>query len=137
MGPTERRSIRWLEAVLIASVLFPALIFCLSGWQTYQDVQQVADDQINRSRDVLNEHALKVFEAVERSIAEVNEIIRDSSDAQISNNEEALHIRLRRMVTNSPEMKSVWIFDAHGRALANSLIYPGPPVDFSGRDYFK
>jgi two-component system NtrC family sensor kinase len=137
MRPDERRSIWWLEAVLVASVLFPALIFCLSAWQTYEDVQRVADDQINRSRDVLNEHALKVFEAVERSIAEVNEIIRDMSDAEISANEERLHDRLQRMVDTSPEMKSLWVFDAHGRALANSLAFPAPPIDFSDRDYFK
>jgi two-component system NtrC family sensor kinase len=137
MRPDERRSIKWLEAVLVASVLFPVLVFCLSAWQTYQDVQGVADDQINRSRDVLHEHALKVFEAVERSIAEVNEIIRDMSDAEISANEEKLHVRLKRMVGSSAEMKSLWIFDAHGRALANSINFPAPPIDFSDRDYFR
>ena len=137
MGPGARRSIKWLETILFAAVLFPALIFCLSAWQTYHDIQRVADDQINRSRDVLNEHALKVFEAVERSIAEVNEIVKDASDAQIAANEQTLHSRLQRMVSSSPEMKSIWIFDAHGRALVNSITFPAPPVDFNDRDYFK
>src|SRR5690242_2927434 len=59
------------------------------------------------------------------------------SDAEISANEERLHDRLQRMVDTSPEMKSIWIFDAHGRALANSLAFPAPPIDFSDRDYFR
>ena len=80
---------------------------------------------------------MKLFEAVERSIAGVNEIIRDMSDADISANENKLHERLARMVSASPEMKSIWIFDAKGRALANSLGAPAPAIDFSDRDYFR
>jgi hypothetical protein len=74
-----------------------------------------------RSRDVLNEHALKVFEAVQRSIAEIDEIILGVSDDQISANQQQLHERLKRMVEGSPEVKSFWIFDRNGRALVDSL----------------
>jgi two-component system, NtrC family, sensor kinase len=34
-------------------------------------------------------------------------------------------------------MKSMWIFDAQGRALVNSLVLPAPEIDFSDRNYFK
>jgi len=137
MLTAQRQSIRLLQTVLAAAVAVPALLFCFAAWQAYKNDEGVAEDQIERSRDVLNEHALKVFEAVERSIAEVNEIIQDMPDQEISANQEKLHDRLQRMVSSSPEVKSFWIFDRNGRALVNSIGYPMPMVDFSDRDYFK
>jgi two-component system NtrC family sensor kinase len=41
------------------------------------------------------------------------------------------------MVNRSPEIKSIWIFDARGHALVNNLVSPAPSIDFSDRDYFK
>jgi two-component system, NtrC family, sensor kinase len=137
MLTAQRQSIRLLQAVLAAAVAVPALLFCFAAWQGYDDHQRVAADQIERSRDVLNEHALKVFEAVERSIAEINEIIRDMPDQEISANQEKLHDRLERMVSSSPEVKSFWIFDRNGHTLVNSIGYPAPVLDFADRDYFK
>jgi two-component system, NtrC family, sensor kinase len=137
MLTAQGQSIRLLQSVLVAAVAVPALLFCFAAWQGYKNNEKVAEDQIDRSRDVLNEHALKVFEAVQRSIAEINEIIRDMSDDDISANQEKLHNRLERMVNGSPEVKSFWIFDRNGHALVNSLTYPAPTIDFSDRDYFN
>ncbi len=137
MLTAQRQSVRLLQTVLAAAIALPLLLFCFAAWQAYKVNQRVAEDQIESSRDVLNEHALKVFEAVQRSIAEINEIIRDMSDDEISANERKLHDRLERMVGSSPEVKSFWIFDRNGHALVNSLSETAPAVDFSDRDYFR
>jgi two-component system NtrC family sensor kinase len=137
MLTAQRHSIRLLQGVLVAAVALPISLFCFAAWQTYKDHQTVAEGQIERSRDVLNEHAMRVFEAVERSIAEINEIIRDMSDDEISASQEKLYERLERMAGSSPEVKSFWVFDRSGHALVNSLAYPVSAVDFSDRDYFK
>jgi two-component system, NtrC family, sensor kinase len=137
MLTAQRHSIRLLKGLLVAAVVLPTLLFCVGSWLSFNDHQRIAEREIERSRDVLNEHALRVFEAVERSIAEINEIIRGQSDEEISANDEKLHERLQRMVGSSPEIKSLWIFGQKGRALVNSLAYPAPTIDFSDRDYFK
>jgi two-component system NtrC family sensor kinase len=137
MLAAHQQSIGVLRGVLIACATLPAFLFAIASWQSYQTVRAVADRQIAQSRDVLTEHALKVFEAVERSIAETNEIIRQMSDAQIAENAERLHVRLKRLADESSQIKSLWIFDRSGHALVNSLEYPSPPIDFSDRDYFK
>ena len=80
---------------------------------------------------------LKCSRSVERSIAEINEVVRDMPDSRISANEENLHLRFERLADSSEQIKSVWIFDRNGHALVNSLTYPAPTVDFSDRDYFK
>src|SRR3954467_3321429 len=137
MLTAQRQSMRLLQTVLAAAVAVPAMLFCFAAWQSYHGDQKVAGDQIDRSRDVLTEHALKVFEAVERSLAEINEIIRDMPDEEISADQKKLHDRLERMIGSSPEVKSFWIFDRNGRTLVNSLGYPAPTTDFSDRDYFN
>jgi two-component system NtrC family sensor kinase len=137
MLTAQRDSIRLLHGILVASVALPAALFVYASWLGYQNNQVIADRQIDRTRDVVTEHALKVFESVERSIAEINEVVRDMPDHRIAANEENLHNRFKRLADSSNQIKSVWIFDRYGRALVNSLTYPAPTIDFSDRDYFK
>src|SRR4051812_25394363 len=137
MLTAQRDSIRLLHGMLVASVALPAALFIYASWLGYQNNRIVADRQIDRTRDVVTEHALKVFETVERSLAEINEVVRDMPDERIAANEENLHRRFKRLADGSDQIKSVWIFDRHGRALVNSLAYPAPTIDFSDRDYFK
>src|SRR3954447_1846323 len=137
MLTAQRDSIRLLQGILVASVALPAALFIYASWLGYQNNQVVAGRQIDRTRDVITEHALKVFESVERSIAEINEIVRDMPDDRIAANEENLHRRLKRLADSSEQIKSVWIFDKNGHALVNSLAYPAPSIDFSDRDYFS
>ncbi|MEA2886599.1 MAG: two-component system, NtrC family, sensor kinase, partial [Bradyrhizobium sp.] len=77
MLTAQRDSIRLLHGILVASVALPAALFVYASWLGYQNNQAVAERQIERTRDVVTEHALKVFESVERSIAEINEVVRD------------------------------------------------------------
>src|SRR4051794_33004323 len=137
MLTAQRDSIRLLHGILVASVALPAVLFVYASWLGYQNNQAVAERQIERTRDVVTEHALKVFESVERSIAEINEVVRDMPDERIAANEENLHRRFQRLANSSEQIKSVWIFDKNGHALVNSLAYPAPSIDFSDRDYFN
>ena len=130
-------AIRLLRLAMLAAVVLPLILFVFLAVMNYRHAQANGDQRVERTINVLNEHALKVFETVERSIAETNEIVRDMSDADIRASEERLHQRLREMVSSLPQLKSLWVFDANGRALVNSLTYPVPDVDFSDRDYFR
>src|SRR6478609_1954646 len=125
MLAAHQQSIRLLQGVLIAAATLPAMLFAYASWQGYRTTKNVADRQIAQSRDVLTEHALKVFEAVDRSIAETNEIIRDMSDAEIAEHADQLHYRLKKLADGSSQIKSLWIFDRSGHAIVNSLELPG------------
>src|SRR3954447_12195085 len=97
MLTAQRDSIRLLHGILIASIALPAALFVYASWLGYHNNLAVADRQIDRTRDVVTEHALKVFEAVERSIAEIDEVVRDLPDERIAANQESLHRRLQRL----------------------------------------
>jgi len=137
MDISHLSAIRLLRLAMLAAIVLPLILFAVLAVMNYRYTQSVNDQRVERTINILNEHALKVFETVERSIAETNEIIRGMSDADIRANGERLHQRLRAMVASLPQLKSLWIFDASGRALVNSLAYPAPDVDFSDRDYFR
>src|SRR5258708_15691493 len=123
--------------MMAASLALPIALFGLASTVSWISTRDAADQQIERTLDVVHEHALKVFETIDNSLWEINEIIRGIPDAGITSREEALHSRLKQLVDSLPQMKSAWIFDARGHALVNSLVFPAPGIDFSDRDYFK
>jgi two-component system NtrC family sensor kinase len=132
----QRDSIRLLQVALVAAIALPLALFAYACWFDYRNVHENADKQIARTTDVINEHALKVFEAVQRAIAEINEIVHDMPESAIIAQQAELHGRLRRIAEGSAQIKSLWIFDRNGRALVNSLSYPADATNFSDRDYF-
>src|SRR6188472_3448024 len=119
-----------------ASLALPLGLFALASAVSWESTSQTTDREIERTLDVAHEHALKVFETIDRSLSEIAEIVSDLPDAGITSREPALHLRLKDLVATLPQVKSTWIFDANGRALVNSLVSP-PEIDFSDRDYFK
>jgi two-component system NtrC family sensor kinase len=133
----QRNSLRLLRWMMAASLALPLALFAFASALSWSSTRDTADRQIERALDVAHEHALKVFETIDRSLSEINEIIRDLSDAEIRAREPQLHLRLKQLVETLPQMKSAWIFDADGHALVNSLVSPAPAIDFSDRDYFQ
>ena len=138
MDTAQLSAIRSLRIALLAAFVLPVVLFVFLALTNYRHTHAVADERIKHTVNILQEHALKVFETIERSIAETNEVVRGMSDDEIAADEARLHLRLRQLVTSLPQFKSLWIFDPNGRALVNSLAYPQPQgVTFADRDYFR
>jgi two-component system NtrC family sensor kinase len=122
--------------MMAASLALPIALFVIASTISYNSTKEIADREIERTLDVAHEHALKVFETIDRSIAEINEVVRGLPDDVIRAREPALHRRLKRLTDSLPQLKSIWIFDADGRPLVNSLASPPPEQSFADRDYF-
>ena len=137
MQTEQRNSLKLLQWMMAASLALPLALFVFASTVSYRSTHDTADREIERSLDVAHEHALKVFETIDRSLSEINEMVRGIPDAGIKARETGLHERLKQLVDSLPQMKSTWIFDARGDALANSLAFPAPDVNFSDRDYFQ
>jgi two-component system NtrC family sensor kinase len=133
----HRNSLRLLQWMMAAALAVPLALFAFASAMSWISTSDAADREIQRTLDVAHEHALKVFETIDRSLSEVTEVIRGMGDAEIVAREKSLHQRLRQVAEALPQVKSVWVFDANGRALVNSLVQPAPDVDFSDRDYFR
>ncbi|WP_243368140.1 hybrid sensor histidine kinase/response regulator [Microvirga solisilvae] len=134
----KNRNILWpLRVLVVASLIVPALFFAYSGWENYQRLEERTEERIGSALDVVQEHTLKAFQTVERTIAETNEILRDLSPEQIRADERRLQARLRKTQDSLPQIEAIWAFDRDGRPLVSSTIFPVPPdLNNSDRDYF-
>ncbi len=135
----KSRTVLWpLQLLLVASLLGPALFFAYTAWDDYQRIVQHSDERIVRALDVVQEHSLKAFQTIERTIAETNEVMRGLSPEQIQAEEARLQRRLRRTQDTLPQIEAIWVFDKAGHPLVSSTILPVPrDLDNSERDYFK
>ncbi len=137
MQTAQRNSLRLLQWMMGVSLALPLALFVVASTVSWFSINETADREIERSLDVVHEHALKVFETIDRSLSEIAEVIRGLPDADIVSREETLHQRLKQLADSLPQVKSAWVFDAKGHALVNSIVVPAPDIDFSDRDYFK
>src|SRR6476619_3406406 len=98
MRSARQSAIRLLQLMMVACAVLPVLLFAFASWLNYRHENAVADDRIERSLDILHEHTLKVFQTVERAIAEVDEIVRGMPDNAVRQDQPRLHERLKQIV---------------------------------------
>jgi two-component system, NtrC family, sensor kinase len=138
MRSARESATRLLELMMVASVMLPAALFAYASWVSYRDIHGVADERILRSLDVMQEQALKVFQTVDRTFAEVNEIVRGMSDEDIRIDAPRLHERLAGIVATMPQLHGILLVGRDGEPLAASTLTVAPAdVNFSDRDYFR
>src|SRR5437660_432247 len=109
MRSARESAIRLLRLMMVASLVLPAVLFAFASWLSYRHENEVADDRIEQSLDILHEHALKVFQTGERAIAEVEEVIRGMSDDEIAGDQQRLHLRLKQIVDAVPQFQAILI----------------------------
>src|SRR5262245_11153317 len=133
MRSARRSAVRLLQLMLVASIVLPLMLFFFAGWVNYRNERSIADERIERSLDILHEHTLKVFQTVERSIAEVNEIVRGMPDEEIREQQPRLHERIKRIVDDLPQLRAIFLIDRDARPLLSSQFVQ-VPGDFGSRD---
>src|SRR5271170_2360007 len=138
MSTARQSAVRLLKLMMVASLVLPATLYAYAAWVSYRDIQAVADERIERSIDVQQEQALKVFETVERTFAEVNEVVRGMSDDQMRDQQAALHTRLDRISGVMPQLQAIVLIGRDGRPLASSaLAAVQTDANFADGDYFQ
>src|SRR3981081_1188544 len=100
--------------MMAASLALPIALFGFASAVSSISTRDTADREILRTLDVAHEHALKVFETIDRSLSEINEIIRGIPDAGIRSREEALHLRLKRLPAFFAQIKEGRSFHCRG-----------------------
>jgi two-component system, NtrC family, sensor kinase len=127
-----------LQLLMAAAVVLPVALFLYLAWTNYRALDAVANERVERTLDVLQEHALRVFQTIDRTIAETDEVVRGLSDDDIRAREGELHLRLRQTQDSLPQIEGIWLFDRTGQALVAGTSYPVPRgLDHAERDHFK
>lgn len=132
--PAER-SLRWLA---VAAFLLPLLVFATASWIAYGHAFDEARQRLQRTLDLVHEHAIKVFETHDLIAQQVNQTLHGLSDADIRTRERDLHERFAKLSDRLAQVRGVWVLDKAGRPLFSSVLYPLPDtLDFSDRAYFR
>jgi two-component system NtrC family sensor kinase len=139
VSPRPKLAFFWpLRLVAVLSLVGPALIFSYNTWQNRQAIDAQANERIERALDVLQEHALKALQTVERSISETNEVLRGLSDEAIRAREADLFLRIKRTQQALPQIEAIRVFDAAGHALVSSTTLPVVrDIDISDSVHFQ
>jgi two-component system NtrC family sensor kinase len=138
MQSAQQSAVRVLQLMMAATVVLPTTVFILAAVIDYRQAHVVAAERTERSVDILHEHALKVFQTVERTIAEVQEVVRGMADPSIAAEQNRLHDRLQQIVTAVPQLQAIAVLNRDGRPLASSSMAPVPDTATAAdRSYFK
>ena len=131
-------TVRLLQVLSVAALLLPLLFFAIASALSYRSTYALADERIERSLDVLQEQALKVFQSMNLALDTVENTLADLSEADIRANEERLHLRLRQIQGSLPEVQSIWVFSPTGHPQVITRDYPAPYAeDYAALDYFR
>jgi len=96
MQARQEAATRVLKILMAAALLLPLFLFVYSSWRVYADINKAADERIDRSLEVLHEHALNIFHSVEFAISTLEDVVEGMPDEEIRKNEEKLHARLKK-----------------------------------------
>jgi hypothetical protein len=69
--------------MLVSTIALPAALFAYVAIISYQNSFSLADERIERSLDVVGEHASKVFQSLNVTITGVASMVRGRSDDQV------------------------------------------------------
>src|SRR5215217_1809805 len=127
-----------LQLLVAAAVVLPVGLFLYVAWANYRTLDAAATERVERTLDVLQEHALRVFQTIDRTIAETDEVVRGLSDDEIRARERDLHLRLKQTQESLSQIEAIWLFDRTGRPLVSSTVHPLPDtLNNADRDYFR
>ena len=119
-------TVRLLQVLAAAALLLPLLFFAFASALSHRSTYALADERIERSLDVLQEQALKVFQSMNLAVDTIENMVTGLSEADIRANEEQLHMRLRQIQDALPEVQSIWIFGPTGHPQVITRDYPAP-----------
>lgn len=130
------RKIRTYKIMLVMSLIVPLCLFVIVMWQDYRNMMQKTEQEVVRTADIFQQHALEVFD-INRLVCErVNERLRGMSWDEIGSSE-AIQAYLKTISVNYPQVQAIWLADAAGVVRNASHPLPASPVSVADRDFFK
>jgi signal transduction histidine kinase/CheY-like chemotaxis protein len=131
-------TVRLLQILAAAALLFPLFLFSFASWLSYRGEQALTNERIERSLDVMQEQALKVFLSIKLALDTIDDLLANRSESEIQADEGRLHERLSQIEGTLPEVQSIWIFGPTGHPQVMTRAYPALTAgDYSENDYFR
>jgi signal transduction histidine kinase len=130
-------TIRLIRLAMAASLVLPCLLFAFGAWTTYRNIDLLTNERLIRSLDIEQEEAIKAFELISLAMSDAADVVAGMSAADIRDNADGLHLRLKKYSDAVAVVQSIWIYDTAGRTLVSSRVHPPPPKSFADRDFIQ
>lgn len=121
MRTARSSALRVLNLTIAAAIVLPMALFGYACWVGYRNAWASAEERIERSLDVVHEHALEAFKAVELVFQHVDDIVGDRANLELRADPEPVHRRLKRIEHAADHVNSIWLFDRHGQMTVTSI----------------
>jgi two-component system, NtrC family, sensor kinase len=135
MPMTGSAILRSLKGLGLAAVLAPGVLFGAYAWASYHQVFRDAESRAAHLAAILQEHALRAFEAVQLALRLADQHL-DGLDWETIASSRPLWEELRRIQQFGPQIGSIFVVSPDGDSPLTTRVFPAPQVDFSDRDYF-
>src|SRR5437588_10892749 len=106
--------------MLAGTIVLPLVLLAYTIWVDYANAHATARERIDRSLDVLQEHAQRVFEPVDLIFLEVDHLLDGLLVESIRVRESKLSQQLKAIADALAQVESVWVYDSNGRPLIAS-----------------
>jgi two-component system, NtrC family, sensor kinase len=126
---------RPLRLLVVASLVLPMVIFAIAAWFGYRQQFEDSTARLERTLDVVYEHATKVFETFDLAARYTDEMVA-LPDTELRSRERDFNQRLRVLANSMPQLLDIWVIGADGKPLVSGTVFPMPVLDLSNRDYF-
>ncbi len=136
-GP-PRDALYWLHLTMVLAGVVPALLFGVAAYALRQQALGQARAQVDGAVAIAAEHASKVFEINAALLARVAEALDEDDDAALLAREASLHVQMRRIAADLPQLQGLFVIGADGRLVATNRSFPAPHgIDFNDRTFFR
>jgi PAS domain S-box-containing protein len=133
IGPTFPRL---SFALLWGFCLFPLLLFAAFAVYQRDEALREGERAVARTIQILEEHALRVFEAQQLIMDQTDQYLADLSWDDIRMSEE-VHRFLRQTAMASPHVDGLWLVPPDGRTANSADFFPFPDLSVTDRRYFQ
>jgi two-component sensor histidine kinase/PAS domain-containing protein/ActR/RegA family two-component response regulator len=142
--PEEKNSDQDVGAKLPKSVLVLAWAVCLmplllfAALAVTQRSKALSNGElaVARSIQILEEHALRVFEAQQLIIDQTDQFLDEMPWEEIRESRD-IHLFLRETADRSPHVDGLWLVPPDARTANSADFFPFPEVDVADRRYFQ
>src|SRR5690625_3755221 len=134
--PEAARAGRSMRALLVISAAVPLLLFLAVAWYLHGERLANARAHVEQTDTMLEEHALRVFEAQQLVLVRVDQRILGMSWPQIRASDE-LHRFLQGLARTSAHIDGISLVPPDGRTANSADLFPMPAVDARDRDYYQ
>ena len=127
---------RPLLVLFWSALIVPAFLAALLGWLSYRQTLEQAAFDAKRMAEILREHALRVLETQQTTIAWIDRYLAGMSWEEIAQSD-SLHGFLRQLAERSEHIDAVWLTAPDGTVVNGTFAFPMPALNVFDRDYFQ